>query len=173
MRAGTALAGLVLLPALAVGARAGVPAVEISTDLSPSVARDVDEWGRIYVEGPDAWDGRPSGQIRLPPHPGGGEFSLPCSDLDPEVCFHTDHVVGGFAESGRIIGRQIEYGSGGPFIPAPATWSADGTLTTLLKSLDESISDLGHVAHGSSGDVFVGFLWKDFFGAMSDLVPVY
>jgi len=173
MRAGAALGGLVLLLALAAGARAGVPAVEVSTDLSPSVARDVDESGRIYVEGPDLiyfGDGRPAGQILLPPHPGGGELSLPCSDGDPIQCFHVYDVPGGFAESGRIIGRHGWFGSGGPFIPAPATWSADGTGTVLLEGFFE-IADLGHVAHGNSGDVFVGFSPTDPYSF--DMVPAY
>ncbi len=169
MRAGAALGGLVLLLALAENARAGVPAVEVSTDLSPSVARDIDEWGRIYVEGPDALDERPLGQILLPPHPGGGELLLPCFGLE---CFHEVDVPGGFAESGRIIGRRVSFGSGGPFVPAPAPWSADGTSTTLLEGLAGFLPDLGHVAHGSSGDVFVGFLLKDD-GGFYYMVPVY
>jgi hypothetical protein len=148
---------LVLLLALAAGARAGVPAVEVSTDLSPSVARDVDEWRRIYVEGPDALDELPTGRILLPPHPGGEELLLPCSEL--LACFHLFDVPGGFAESGRIIGRRVWFGSGGPFIPAPATWSADGTGTILLAGLNGGYTEGGHVAHGNSGDLLVGDLF--------------
>ena len=161
MRTGTALGGLVLLLALAAGARAGVPAVEVSTDLSPSVARDIDEWSRIYVEGPDALDERPLGQILLPPHPGGEELPLSCS----EGCFHEVDVPGGFAESGRIIGRTVQFGSGGPFVPAPATWSADGTGKIYLAGLDGGYTEFGHVAHGNSGDLLVGDLFPE--------VPVY
>ena len=162
MRAGAVLGGSVLLLALAAGARAGVPAVEVSTSLSPSVARDVDESSRVYVEGPDGADGLPSGQILLPPHPGGGELSLPCSES--LACFHEYDVPGGFAESGRIIGRVVSFGSGGPFIPAPATWSASGTTRTLITTLDGYYTAWGHVAHGNSGDLLVGVL--PFLGAV-------
>ena len=154
MRAGAALGGLLLLLALVAGARAGVPAVEVSTGLSPSVALDIDEWSRIYVEGPDALDERPLGQILLPPHPGGEELPLSCS----EGCFHEVDVPGGFAESGRIIGRTVQFGSGGPFVPAPATWSANGALRTFLAGVGGSYTMYGHVAHGNSGDIFVGFV---------------
>jgi hypothetical protein len=169
-------AALALVLVVGGSARAGVPAVELSTDLSPSVARDIDEWSRVYVEGRDfapLGDGRPLGQILVPPHPGGGEILLPCSGPfgDPMECFHEYDIPGGFAESGRIIGRHGWFGSGGPFIPAPATWSADGTLMTGLEDLDEFTAYEGHVAHGNSGDVFVGFVWGP--TIFSDMVPVY
>jgi len=162
MRAGAVLGGLVLLLALVAGARAGVPAVAVSTDLSPSVAHDIDEWSRIYIEGPDALDEWPLGQILLPPHPGGGELSLPCSEL--LACFHEHDVPGGFAESGRIIGRVVGFGSGGPFIAVPATWSAAGTTRTLITTIDGHYTAWGHVAHGNSGDLLVGIL--PFLGAV-------
>ena len=117
MRAGAALGGLVLLLALAAGARAGVPAVELATDLSPSVARDIDESGRIYVEGPDALDGRPAGQILLPPHPGGGELLLPC--FRAPQCFHEVRRSGWLRRIGAHHRAEGVVRIGRPLYPRP------------------------------------------------------
>jgi len=147
---------VVLLLAGAAGAQAGVPAVEVSTWSPPCVARDIDESSRIYVAGPVGVDGTPSGQILLPPHPGGEELVLECN-VDPFYsCFHEYDVAGGFAESGRILGWRVWYGSGGPFVPGPATWSATGSAGSPLQGLDGGTTAYGRVAHGNSSNVFVG-----------------
>src|SRR5512145_246020 len=95
---------LVLALAHAAPAVADVPALDLEVSFSPSVAADVDDDGRIIVEGPTPGDGLPWGIILLPPHPGGGELLLPCNANDPEACFHELHVPMRLARSGRILG---------------------------------------------------------------------
>ena len=128
------------------------------TAFSPSAGRDVNASGRIIVQGPAALDGAPTGVVLLPPQPGGGELVLPCSGL--LSCFHMIDVPSGLNAGGRVIGRRVTFGSGGPFVPWPATWSANGAVGTVLASLPGGSYPLpyGQARHLNAGEVIVGVL---------------
>jgi hypothetical protein len=149
-----ALIGLLALP-LAAPALADVPALELAVSFSPSVGIDVDASGRIAVEGPLGLDDEPVGAVLLPPHPGGGEVLLPCSDI--LACFHELHVPMRLARSGRILGRIVQFGSGGPFWNFPASWSEEGTGTQPLAALPGAYP-VGGVEHGNASGLLVGMM---------------
>jgi hypothetical protein len=147
---------LVLAVSLPEPAPADVPALELSASFAPSVAIDADDAGRIAVEGPPGLDGPPVGAVLLPPHPGGGELVLPCSAF--LACFHEVHVPMRLARSGRILGRIVQFGSGGPYWWSPATWNAEGTVTQPLAPLPGSIPFGGRVDHGNASGLLVGMM---------------
>ncbi len=133
-----------------------VPAVDLGvTAFSPSAGRDVNAGGRILVQGPAALDGLPFGVILLPPQPGGGELVLPCSGL--LSCFHETDVPSGLNAGGRVIGRRIGFASPGT-VRRPATWSANGSVATLLLPFPGPFLPGGQARHLNTGEVIVGVL---------------
>lgn len=146
-----------------------IAALDLGFDTAAvSSARDVSEAGNVFVLGPFSSGFGASGTILLPPHPGGGVLTVPCGVLGD--CFHRVDVPEGFAAGGRILGRIVSFGSGGPFVSQPVTWTANGSLLTGMPPFPGSYSFGGSVSDANASEVFVGGL---FYQPLGVGVPVY